>query len=465
MTKIGQLPFSKQMIYASGTLGWAIIFGVIAAMQFYFYLPPDNARMANLIPQHTLFWFFNAMFIIVLSGRFWDAITDPLIGFLSDKSKHRLGRRIPFMRFAVIPILIFGVLMFTPIHEYESMGNAYWLGAIQIGFYIFLTIYMIPYNALLPELGQTSKQKLRLATWQAAAFLLGLVIGSATPAIADFIESAFIIPKRLNAVQYAIWILTFIGVLFMAVPAYFLDEKRYCVSVPSSVPLLKAFTHTLKERNFIFFIIADSIFYMAVAIITASLLYYVTVLLNLEEAVGFRLVAVMVAVSISSYPLVNWMVGKYGKKPLVIFAFMFMGILFACIYFLGKFPISNSAEGYILVILFALPLAFLHIVPPVILAEIADVDGKKTGQRKEAMFYAVRYIFMKGGQAFGYALFALLILYGKDPGNEMGIRMTGVIGFLLSFVAGSIFFLGFNEKKLNEDTKSFHDKTEDESPV
>jgi GPH family glycoside/pentoside/hexuronide:cation symporter len=94
----------------------------------------------------------------------------------------------------------------------------------------------------------------------------------------------------------------------------------------------------------------------------------------------------------------------------------------------------------------AIPLASLNILPNAILAEIIEQDSKDSGSNKEAMYFAVRYFFIKVAQTFGMALFAMFLVYGKDPGNDQGIRLNGILGLVLCVVAAAV-FSRFKEKK------------------
>jgi GPH family glycoside/pentoside/hexuronide:cation symporter len=95
---VAKLPLSKQLAYACGMIGWSIMTNIIIVMLPYFYLPPSNAGLVPLVPQLLLFGVVNILSVIAASGRFVDALFDPFIASLSDKSKNPKGRRIPFMK-------------------------------------------------------------------------------------------------------------------------------------------------------------------------------------------------------------------------------------------------------------------------------------------------------------------------------------------------------------------------------
>ena len=107
-----QFPLRKQIAYACGMIGWSIMTNIIIVMLPYFYLPPSNAGLTPLIPQLMLFGVLNILSVIAASGRFVDAIFDPFIASLSDKSQNPKGRRIPFMKWAILPAVIFCFLTF-----------------------------------------------------------------------------------------------------------------------------------------------------------------------------------------------------------------------------------------------------------------------------------------------------------------------------------------------------------------
>jgi len=154
----------------------------------------------------------------------------------------------------------------------------------------------------------------------------------------------------------------------------------------------------------------------------------------------------MVLVSVLFYPLINFLSVRFGKKPIVLFSFLLLALIFMAIYFLGKFNLSPHAQVYTLVLCAAFPLASLGILPNAILADIAQDDAEQTGENREGMFFAVKYLFVKLGQTIGMALFAFLTVYGIKPGNDFGLRLNGVCGFVLCMLA-FMAFTRFRELK------------------
>jgi glycoside/pentoside/hexuronide:cation symporter, GPH family len=420
-------------------LGWSIMINIIAVMLIYFYVPPSNSGMGLLIPQAAILGVFTSLSLIAASGRLLDAITDPLLASFSDRSQHPKGRRLPFMKMAILPSVIFGLLIFVPLEYLESYRNVWWLLFIQAAFYVSITAYIIPYNALLPELAPDSESKVRLSTWLSLAFVLGIIFSSQAPAIADLIEYTFQINHRHTAFQLSIGSLFVLGGCFMLIPVLAIDERRYCSGAPTSVPLVPALKHILSNRNFLVFITADLSYFVAITIISSSMLYLVRSLLFLEEAIGGQVMGVMVLSSLLFYPLVIRLAGQLGKRKLVMWSLFFLGVLLLGMFFLGKIPLPPKAQIFGFAILAAIPGAFLGILPYAIIAEIAERDGQHTGEQKEGMFFAVRNFSTKLGQTAGIMGFAILTLWGKDPNDDLGIRLALVFGGLLCLIAGLIF--------------------------
>jgi GPH family glycoside/pentoside/hexuronide:cation symporter len=441
-----ELPLRKQIAYAFGMMGWSILINLINVILLYLYLPPDNSGFPNLITKVVILGMFNVIAIIMVSGRSIDAFYDPLIAQYSDTNKNPKGRRIPLMKLAIIPTVLFCFLVFYPLKQEESTLNIVWLVIMLIGFYVSSTTYIIPYYALLPELAQSKEKKVTLSTWQSIGYVIGIGIASNAFKITDGFQTHFGITHRLAALQFTVFSMSILAAIFMAIPVFSIDEKKYCYSKPSATPLIPALKSTLKNKNFLLFIVADFSYYIAITIITSGLMYFLTVLLELKEAMGNKLMMTMVAVSFIFYPMVIHLSKKVGKKILVIISFLMLSIAFSGVFFLGKSSMHPEVQIYLLIIFAAIPFASLNILPVAILAEIIEADSLKSGENKEGIYFAARFFFVKLAQTLGMGLSAIFLIYGKDPGHDFGVRLYGICGFILCFIA-AIIFTRFREQK------------------
>lgn len=442
-----KLPLNKAVVYSIGQLGWSILVNIVSLQLVYFYIPPVGSGITLRITQAVFLVVLNTVTILAASGRLFDAITDPIIAKLSDGWKGKKGRRIPFMKFGAIPAGIFCTLMFIPIVDGVSNWNIVWLFSMQVMFYLFLTIYVTPYFALLPELGHTANEKLDLSTYISITYSLGIIIAGLVPVFSDNLAKGIGIVDKTHSLQISIGIVSFVAIILMLVPVLFLDEKKYSSGEPSSIPLFKALKRTFSNKNFKFYVVADFSYFMGLTIVMTGLLYYITVLLGLSDNIMGVLLPMMILISFLFYPLVNFLAKRVGKKKLIVISFILMSIIFFFITFLGKLPIPNKVQAYLVVIFYSIPLSFLGVLPNAVLADIAENDALVTGIKQEGMFFAARTLMQKFGQTFGVMCFAALTSLGKDPGNDLGIRISGLFGFgLCLFAAG--FFAKYDEKKL-----------------
>ena len=452
MTESRKLPFSKQIAYAFGMLGWSMMVNLIGVILVYFYAPPALEKgsaetpLPPLITQVAILGAFNVISLIMSSGRIIDAIYDPFIAQFSDRSKNPKGRRIPIMKLAIIPSFICCCLVFFPWHNYESSANIVWLVVMLIGFYVSSTTYIIPYNALLPEFAPSAEDKVRMSTFQSLGYVLGIGIASFSLNVSVSFQHYFRFEDPLTAIQLSIVCFAAFAAICMAITVFAINERNYAVGAPSSIPIKVALRQTLTNKNFQLFIVADFSFYVAVTIITTGLIYFLEVLLQLDKTLGPSLMGTMVVVSLAFYPVVNYLARKVGKKIIVVVSMGILALVFLGVYALGKPDIDPTAQIFGLIAIAAIPLASLNILPNAILAEIIEKDSKETGENKEAIYFAVRYFFVKIAQTLGIALFAMFLLYGKDVGNDFGIRLNGILGFGLCLLAG-IVFTRFKEKR------------------
>lgn len=439
---MNNLPLSKQILYATGTMGWSIMVNLIGVMLVYFYLPPNGAGLHVLITQHTFLGVFTLMALITAGGRFTDAFYDPFIGKMSDSSKNKRGRRIPFMMYSIIPAIVFCIMVFFPPTKGVSSLNAAWLAFFITLFFMATTTYIIPYNSLLPELATTNEGKIRLSTFQQSGYVMGIIIASLTNNIADLASWLFNITDRTVCIQYSAIVLAIIGGVSMLMPVLAIDEKKYCRALPSSAPLFKALKESLSNRNFVYFIIAIFSYSMALNLITNGMLYFVTVLCHINASQGAEFTGFLVFMSLLFFPAIPFLSKRMGEKRLLIISFIILGIVFAGISFLGKLPSPPVLQLYILLGIAAFPVASLGILPNALLAHIAANSAQSTGDNREGTFFAINYFSIKVGQTFGLALFAMLTVYGKDPGHDFGLRLSGAFGCLLCLFA-SVIFTGF----------------------
>lgn len=446
-----KLPFSKQIAYAMGQFGWSLLAGIVSSYLVFYYIPSSESGISISVPQVAYFGLFTIIGLITMTGRLFDAITDPWIATLSDRCKSKRGRRISFMRWSAIPFAIFTVLVFyTPIKG-ESHINGLFLTVTLLLFYLFFTMYVTPYTSLLSELGHTPEERLNLSTYISVTWFLGFAVSSQAPILWNIFANMGY--EKEVALRIAFSILALIGLIFLLIPVLTIDEKRYCESVPSELKMIESIKATFRNREFRVFVFSDLVYWVAMTLFQSSLLYYITILLHLPEEM-FGLLFILLGVgSFVFYVPVNVIAKKIGKKKIMIFAFIMFIFLYIFGFFLGKLPISETIQAYLLVILGSVPMAVFGILPNVVIADIAEYDAKKTGIRREAMFFGTRTFMSKIGQTLSMLILSALLLIKSNGNNEIGIRLTTLVAAMFCF-GGLILLFMYNEEKILKGIKT-----------
>ncbi len=425
--------------------GMSVLINILGLVLVFFYLPPESAGLPQLLSDTTYLVVLNAVVLLAAVGRLADAVTDPIIAVLSDRSGHRRGRRIPFMAWGALPAGFATVGMFIPPVTGVSGWNIVWLLAIQALLFVTLTAYVTPAFSLVADLGCTAEERLDLATWTSVAWAVGIVVAALSPFLAGVFEGAGM--DAIRAWQLAIGIVCIVGVAAMYVPVWKVDEPRWARSQPAAVPVREMASIIMSNPYFRYYAAAEFAYFGGLMIIQTGLLYYVTVLLELDGGLAAPLLLLMILVATSLYPFVNSQAKKHSGKAMVIGAFVISAADFGLIVLLGRLPLPNLLQAVGVVVIFALGFAVLSVLPQWILSDIAEHSSIKFGTATAASFFAARTFFQKISQTFGVVVFALLTTFGRDIGDDLGIRLTGLAGMGLYAIAG-LLFLGYNEQQL-----------------
>ncbi len=431
-------------IFAVGQLGWSMLSGIVTNLLVFFYLPGKEALSDGqqiFISQGKNIG-LTVIGMISAVGRLFDAVTDPLIAGRSDRLRHRLGRRIPFMRYAAIPFGAVTVLMFISPVNGESKLNSAALFICAMLFYLCMTCYCTPYNALIPELGRTQESRINLSTFISITYFFGTAMAYVIPVAAGMLRGSV---GYAGSYRISIAVLAVIAVICMLIPAFLIDENQYADTTPSQSSAFSSLSATFRNKQFRTFVASDILYWIALTLFQTGLLYYVTELMGLKESMSTLLFMIMSVVSLCFYVPVNLISKKTGKKKPVAFAFIFFSLTFFVTSFAGKTAVPALVYGIIIAVLAALPMAILGILPQAVVADISEVDKLETGENRQGMFYAARTFAFKLGQSAAMLIFTSVATIGKSSG--LGYRLTAVIAAVLCLMGGLV-FLRYNETQV-----------------
>lgn len=441
---------SKMWLFAVGQFGWALLSGLIGSWLVYFY-QPDAANIAAgqsiFIPQgKVILGALTILGLIAAGGRVFDAITDPLIASASDKCKNPKGRRIPFMKWSAIPFGIVTVLVFCAPINHTSWGNAAWIFIFIPLYYLAITAYCTPYTALFAELGSTPAERMKLSTFISLTFIVGTAIAYVAPTIWGALEPSL---GRIVAMRTAFSILAIIAVICMLIPVFTINEKDYVNAKPSETNAIQSLKKTFKNREFRVFVVQDIVYFIALTMFQTGLPFFVTLIFGLPESMFMPMFVGMTALSLIFYLPINAATKKFGKKQVLLFAFLMFTIAYTFTALGSWIPLPSITKGIILVVLSSLPMAIFGILPQAMVADIAEYDGIKTGENRQGMFFAARTFCFKLGQSLAMLLFTSISIMDSVNGTTtlVGCRAVAIIAAILC-ACGGIELLFFNEKKI-----------------
>ena len=450
----------KQMrIFAVGQLGWSTLSGIISAWFVTFYLPTqvdiDGGAIQYIVPGLVIGGFLTVLGLITALSRIFDAVTDPWIASLSDRSKNPRGRRIPFMQYAAVPLSAVTVLLFCAPVNMISGWNIAWISVFIVLFYLFMTMYCTPYNALISEFGKTQDDRMYISTAISLTFFAGTMLAYTPFVFAGMLRGAvgFAWSYRICFIVLAV-----ISCICMLIPTFALKEKEFVDTKPSNVNMLKSLGATFKNKNFRTFVGSDIMYWVGLTLFQTGLPFFVKVSMKLDESFTMYFLGGMTVLSACFYPFVSKMVKKFGKKKLVITGFLGLALAYVIaglIGIVGTTVIPGVVYGVVICLIAAFPMALLGIIPQSIVADVAEADGIETGENREGMFFAARTFAMKFGQSLAMLVFTSLAIIGTTQNansNDITASVTGMI--LVGFVAVAFCVLGaillgfYNEKKI-----------------
>ena len=347
----------------------------------------------------------------------------------------------------------------------ESPVNIVWLAVTLILFYIFMTAYCTPYNALIPVLGRSQKDRMDISTYISLTYIVGTGIAFGGKMIWEAVYAAtgwdYYVCARLT-----LGVLALIALICMLLPAFLINEKEYDDTPPVKENAFKSLAKTFRNHHFRVFVLSDVIYWIGITIFNTGFIYYVEVLLELNNYM--ILFIFMTFVTFVCYPIVNVLSRRFGKKKLLVWGFALFGLAFLVSSFAGKVSfIPNQIYGFIICVLVGVPLSILGVIPQAIVADIAESDNIETGENHDAMFYAARTFAFKLGQSIAMIIFTSLAVIGQytdvNAAGEQIIRNTGtgyrislVIALILCIAAMGIILL-YDEKKVMSIIESDHE--------
>ncbi len=447
-------PLSQIIIYAIGQLGWSLASFGAGSLMVYFYMPAEDGidRFPAFFHQGSILGILTIVGLLTLAGRLLDAFTDPWIANLSDKNKiSGIGKRKKLMAIAALPFALFSFLLFYPFLEYSSNINVLILVIVSILYYISFTMYLIPYNALIAELGHHPDDRMKISSIISFTWILGFAIGFSV-----FIFNGMLAENGhsfLDSFQMIIGAYSCFAFICMMIPVLFLKENKYAKQSdesPYRISGIGSFIHLISSnKNLRIFVLSDLTYWLSATFIQMGIAYYISILMQKNEADSSLFLGIALLCSLLFYIPINLLVKKFGKKTITLIAFSCYIVVFGITGFIDLIPLPIDTLFYFAAVLTAFPIASFGILPNAIIADLIYKNEKETGINQAGIFYAIRTFMMKIGISFANLIFPSLLLLGKSLNNPMGVRATAVAA-LVFCVVGMFIFSKYKDVSIEE---------------
>jgi len=367
----------------------------------------------------------------LMIGKFWDAVTDPAMGYLSDRTVHPWGRRRPYIFWGSISLFLTMILLFLPPNSGNQGLLFFWAAGMYCLVCTAYTLVNIPYGALAPELTPDYYQRTVLNGYRQLFAVIGTLVGAGLvlPLVGAFGWTAM--GAVMGGIMMASALITFFTVK---------EPARQGEKLQPGI--FRSYFSALGQGPFLLALIPWSLHITGVTVIQSALLYYFKYIYRNE---GFFQVALLILLVTSLIFIPIWVrvSRRIGKKATYNAGMILFAATVLAFYFLGH----RLGIPFALAVMAVAGIGFAtqYAIPYAIIPDVVEYDYAENGVRREGTYYGIWTFMSKVGQSL--ALLAggwVLALFGYVAGSEqtplakLGIRLLcGPIPALF-FIAGVI---------------------------
>lgn len=337
---------------------------------------------------------------VVLIGRIWDSINDPLIGMLSDRLNTRWGRRRPFLLFGSIPFgMTFFFMFYVPPIE-SDVGLAAYYSIVFLVFDTLYTIVNVPYSALTPELSDDYDERSNITGWR-----IGTSIFAALVTVASFkllAENLFgewfgggtSGIRAGYALTAAIWGVT------LAIPLLILFKHiEEPEREPDSDPIrpIQTFREVFQNRPFRLGATIYLLSFATVDVIQVAIIRFLIDYVRVDPGFDNLILAVVLGLAFVTMPVVVRMMRRYGKRRTYMASMSFMAVVMIII---SQVPPGGQSWMIVAAVFAGLGFGAANAIPWAIVADVVEEDELRTGKRREGVYFGYLVFFRKLASAF-----------------------------------------------------------------
>jgi len=405
---LNQLSRLKRWLYGVGDLGFSLTTTIIAA--YFAIFLTDVVGVAPRVAAAAIF-----------VGLTWDYINDPIIGYITDRTRTRWGRRRPFLLFAALPLALGFTLMWWRPPLQGDLPLAIYYAAAYVLFEAAATFAYIPYYALTPELTPDYDERTSLTATRMFFSIVGSLVAFTVPLmIVDGFQ-----PDHAGRVLFmggAFGLLSALPLLVVFVTA---RERPELMS--QAQPSIKGSVRAaVRNRPFLFGLGIYLFTWVSMSILQAILLFFIKYVVR-QEAQSDLIMATIFVVAILALPLWQWMSRRLNKRWAYVAGIAFWAAVQLVLASLS--PATPLPFILTLCVLAGIGVSAAHVLPWSIIPDAIEWGEWHTGERHEGMFYSLITLAQKVAASAAVPL-ALLVLdatgYVPNSAAQPAAAVTGI---------------------------------------
>jgi len=431
------VPLKTIVLYNLAGFSFNVYDTILYAWIPYFFSPPQDSGLTQYIP-------LAAIGIILAGGRILDAVSDTLVGYLSDRTHSRWGRRKPYI-FISNPILFLAfIFVWRPPINGNSTGNVIFLAVVLFFYYWSYTGVLIPWFAVLPEMSSRNKERVKIASFGVVIGVIGALIGGGLSGPLFQKLGAFPMALILGTAAFIAGELTLLGI-----------KERHPVPVAGETRgFFEVVRQVFVDRQVLSFSFMVMFVQLTYQLMLMNVPYTTTLILGREEAEASLIMGEVITLMAASTPLWYWLLKKFPKRHVLRAIILAMTIGFILNFFIGCTDVlSPMVQAMLIFPIAAIPLGGMFVAVLGIIADLTDYDQLKFGQRREAIYYGIYGIVRKTGWALCSLILAgVFSAFGYSAANPLGVRVVWLV-CALSCLIGLLVFIPYKLGDTREETR------------
>jgi GPH family glycoside/pentoside/hexuronide:cation symporter len=373
-----KLPVRVKLGFGVGDLGGTLYFTLIAFWMLY-YLTDTVGIAAGLAGS------------VISIGKFWDAITDPMMGYISDRTRSRWGRRRPYLLFGSVPWMAAMILMWTNPRLQGQTALFAWGALAYCLLSTAFTVVNVPYSSLTPELTKDYHERTSLNGFRSIFMVVGTLLGAgaALPLVNAFPNKSIgfsAMGAIFGALMMGASLITFFAVREPPLPE----------AGKSSMGFLKTYLSVFRNRPFLVIVLTYMGNITAVTVVSGIMVYYFRYIFD-NEGVTYIALPILLVTAMLFIPVAVLVSKRIGKKTTYVIGMLIIAAACVVIFFLGH--VLGLAFVFVMMFVAGVGLSTTYPMPWSMVPDTVEYGYLQTGQRREGGYYGMWTLMSKIGQA------------------------------------------------------------------